>query len=134
MNWILLLYNLLLIAAVLDAASSTLAAAYIFRVRERFGNFWAWAFFGVAFEAWAAALTQGFGPAPQRIVVAALLIRILARLVKTWFMVRLALYLVGYLNGHRFAIAVQGADVRAKEDVASARAEREAEREASDNV
>jgi hypothetical protein len=100
-TWLLLLYNLLLILVVVDAVASSIAAGFIFRVRERFGNFWAWAFAGVALEGWTDAIAQGFGPTPSRIVVWVVVLKIIVRVVKTALMVRLALYLTGYLNGHR---------------------------------
>lgn len=101
MNWLLLLYNLLVVTVALDAAASTLAACYIFRLRQRFGWYLALAFTGVAAEAWIAVLTLGFSSAPRRIVGWLIVARIAARMFKTGTMAALTLYLLGYLNGGR---------------------------------
>jgi len=101
MNWLLLLYNLLMAFAALDAAASTLAARYIFLLRQRFGWYLALAFTGVAVEATVAVITLGFSPAPQKIIVWILALRIATRLFKTITMVALTLYLLGYVNGNR---------------------------------
>lgn len=99
MNWLLLFYNFLLIIVVLDAVASTMAAWYIFKLRRRLGWYIAMAFSGVAAEAMTAAVTMGFGSAPQRYIAWAIGLRILVRIFKTVTMVRLPLFLLGYING-----------------------------------
>lgn len=99
MNWLLLLYNILLAVVVVDALASTYAAFYMFRLRQRFGWYLAFAFTGCAVEAWIAVITAGFSPAPARIVVWITVVRILARLFKAASMVALPLFLLGVING-----------------------------------
>jgi hypothetical protein len=101
MNWLLLLYNLLIAVMILDAAGSFLASWYIHSLRHRFGRYISFAFLGVAVEAIVAAGTMGLTPSPQAqtIVVSIVIVRILARLFKTLSMVLLTLYLLGYING-----------------------------------
>lgn len=101
MNWLLILYNMLIVAVVLDAIASTFAAAYIFRLRQRFGWYLALAFTGVAVEAWISVAAFGFSRAPQRMIGWIVILRITARLFKTATMGALSLYLLGYLNGGR---------------------------------
>ena len=99
MNWLLLLYNSLAVVVALDAIASILAAAYMHSMRQRFGHYLALAFTGVAVEASIAVITMGFSPAPQKIVVWVVIIRILTRLFKTFTMILLPLFLLGYING-----------------------------------
>lgn len=101
MNWLLLLYNLLAVAVILDAAASTLASWYIFRLRQRFGTYLAMAFTGTAVEAWIAVVTMGLAPPPVRVVGWIVALRIAARVFKTATMVMLALYLLNFRNGHK---------------------------------
>lgn len=101
MNRLLILYILLAVTVALDASASTLAAHYIFRLRQRFGWYLALAFTGVAIEGWVAIVTLGFSRAPQRIVGWIVTARILTRIFKATTMIALTLYLLGYLNGNR---------------------------------
>jgi hypothetical protein len=94
-----LLYGTLILMVSLDAIASTLAAWYIFRLRQRFSHYLAWAFTGVAAEAAIAVITTGFSPTPQKIVVWVVVVRILARLFKTVTMVLFPLFLLGLING-----------------------------------
>ena len=94
-----LLFGLLLLMVSLDAIASTLAAWYLFKMRQRFGHYLALAFTGVAAEAVVAIITTGFGSAPQRLVIWVVVVRILTRLFKTITMVMLPLFLLGYING-----------------------------------
>jgi len=96
-----LLYGTLILMVALDAIASTLAAWYMFRMRQRFGHYLALAFTGVAAEATIAIITTGFSPTPQRIIVWVVVIRILTRLFKTITMVMLPLFLLGYINGDK---------------------------------
>lgn len=99
MNWLLLLYNTLLVIVVIDALASTFAAAYLYRFRHRFGTYLAKAFLACALESWAAIITSGFSPAPRQIIVWAVSLRILTRIYKTWRMSMLAAFLLGWVNG-----------------------------------
>jgi hypothetical protein len=99
MNWLLLLYNLLIAAMILDAAASFLASWYIHSLRHRFGWYISFAFLGVAVQAVVQAMTMGLAPSPGRLVASIMAINILARLLKTVSMVLLTLFLLGYVNG-----------------------------------
>lgn len=99
MNWLLLLYSVWLAVVVIDALASTYAAFYMYRLRQRFGWYLAFAFTGCAVEAWIAVITAGFSPMPIRIVVWITVVRILARLFKAASMVALPLFLLGLING-----------------------------------
>lgn len=101
MNWLVLLYNTLVVVVALDAMASLLASAYMFRLRQRFGMYLAMMFAGVAAEACVMAFTMGQLPASQRAGAAVIAARILSRFAKTATMTALALYLLGYLNGDR---------------------------------
>ena len=48
MNWMLLLYNTLVVVVALDALASLIASAYMFKLRQRFGLYLALMFAGVA--------------------------------------------------------------------------------------
>lgn len=101
MNWLIILYNVLLAVVVIDALASSYAAYYMFRLRQRFGWYLAFAFTGCAVEAWVAVITAGFAPGPTRIVAWITVVRILARLFKSVSMVALPLFLLGLINGDR---------------------------------
>lgn len=101
MSWLLLLYNFLLAVVVIDALAGAYAAFYMFRMRQRFGRYLAFAFTGCAVEAWVAVITAGLAPTPVRIVAWITVVRILARLFKAASMVALPLFLLGLVNGDR---------------------------------
>lgn len=101
MNWLAPLYGILVIVVALDAAASTLAAWYIFRLRQRFGTYIAMACVGTAAEAWTAIITLGFTSQSPRVTAWVIGVRILARAFKALTMVYLALYLLGFRNGKR---------------------------------
>jgi hypothetical protein len=98
-SWLITLYLCLIAVVVLDAGATALAAFWLFRLRQRFGHYIAWAFVGVAIEAGTAVLTTGLQPAPVRIVPWVVGLRIAARLIKAFLMFRLTLFLLGYING-----------------------------------
>jgi len=101
MNWIVFLYNSLLVVVALDAIASILAAAYMYTMRQRFGYYLALAFTGVAVEASVAVATMGFSSRPTYVVGWIIAVRILARLIKMVTMVLLPLFLLGYINGDK---------------------------------
>lgn len=101
MNWLFILYNILLTVVVIDALAGAYVAVYIFRLRQRFGTYLAMAFAAAAAEGWASILLAGFSSRPARIIGWVVAIRIVFRLAKVAALVMLAAYLLGYLNGDR---------------------------------
>lgn len=99
MNWLIILYNLLLIVIFIDALAGTFAAVSIFRLRQRFGDYLAKAILANAVESWVAIITAGLAPAPARIIVWLIVPRILVRIYQSWTAGRLALFLLGRING-----------------------------------
>jgi hypothetical protein len=97
----LMLYNLLTIAVALDAAASTFAAFWIFRLHHRFSVYVAATFFAVAIKAWTMVITLSFSPMPADTVLWIVALRIVTRLISALTMIALTLYLLGYLNGKR---------------------------------
>jgi hypothetical protein len=96
MNWLSLV---LIIALLLDACASALAAWQTFRLRNRLGRYMALMFSGVAVEAWTTTLVFAFSSDPFRSALWIVAPRITARLFKTATIGALLLFLLGFMNG-----------------------------------
>src|SRR5262245_6590171 len=101
MNGIRLLYGALILFIGLDAIAATIAAWSLFRMRQRIGWYIARAITGVAADATVTSVTAFISSGPQRIVIWVVILRIVARIYKTYEMARLPLFLHGYINGDK---------------------------------
>lgn len=99
MNWLLLLYNVLLGVVILDATANALAAVYMFRLRLPLARKLGWVFAAAMAEALFTALSMGMSPTPQRIIAWMVAARIVTRLFKTATVGKFALWLLVYVNG-----------------------------------